>query len=204
MTVTTATLRDWWCDTHATEATAAQMWHSTDGRQREHALMATELVKPFTSLYEVGCGSGPNLRLLRERYPTVRLGGSEPGETMAQWAADRLQIHIDRVPLPELAIKHKDWDVILAMYVLAYLDEEDVILALRRMRDAAPRALILAEPTGGVLGSPYGLASRNGALPEWYHDYARLLPASGWAIQWRWLVMPPVDGLNVLTIAVPI
>lgn len=178
------------------------MWNKWQDSHRVTAMMALRLLEPVSSVYELGCGSGPNLRLLKEYWPVpLKLGGSEPSPGLASWASEHLGVHIDQTALPE--VPADDWDVVLTCYALAYVEPEDVLTALSALK---ARALVIAEPNGNVMGAPAGLmqiveGGQPVGVPEWHHDYPVLLEASGWRLTWRWPLVTKVHGLNAVLIA---
>lgn len=192
---------EWWQQTHDTHEAAQTMWDSAGMPHRDHLVGAVGLLQPVTSLYEVGCGSGPNLRRLRTAYPDLRLGGSEPCDGLATWVEEHLGIHPDRTVLP--TSPGSGWDVIVSCYVLAYLDEPTVAQALRALHQTRPRALIVVEPDGGFgLGQWVNRETGEMFQPVWVHDYLKLLSVTGWAVEWRW-PFPRVESIRSLIVAVP-
>lgn len=194
-------LTDWWVSRTEPRVLAQSMWDSWQAPHRLNIPLGFRMLQPIESAYELGCGSGPNLRLLKEMKPSLPIGGSEPSPALAGWASEHLGVHIDQLSLPEVPRDH--WDVFVTCYTLAYVEPEDVVTALKNLDG---RALVLLEPQGNVAGQGAGLMRlhSNGedyGLPEWHHDYPSLLAASGWRLTWRWPIMPPVQGLNAALIA---
>lgn len=193
-------LTSWWVDTHQAPSSAQQMWDSWQAEHREQIVAALHCLPEIESVYEIGCGSGPNLRLLKDDFcHPLRLGGSEPCEGMAAWASEHLGLTIDRLALPD--VPQDPWDAVLSVYALAYLQPEAVKETLAGLRKVA-KYLVLFEPNAGVL--PYdqaGLYRRGQCLPEWAHDYPTYLRDTGWSMTWRWPHMPPTDGLNAIIVA---
>jgi len=190
-------LTQWWIQREQPQAVAQTMWESWKAPHRIMVPLALKMLSSVESVYELGCGSGPNLRLLKEIQPGLSIGGSEPSPGLAGWASEHLGVHIDQLTLPE--VPSDRWDVYLSCYALAYVDPEDVLTTLRALDG---RALVLMEPQGE--GELVQLQTEDGAsygLPEWHHDYLALLPESGWRMTWRWPVLPPVQGLNAVLIA---
>ena len=112
----------WWRETHQSQSSAEQMWESWQAPHRAMILVALSCLPDVISLYEVGCGSGPNLRLLQKHRHWLALGGSEPCPGMAVFASEQLGILIDQTALPDGPTT--TWDVILSCYTMAYLDPE--------------------------------------------------------------------------------
>jgi trans-aconitate methyltransferase len=178
------------------------MWSKWQDEHRVMGLMALKLLQPVTSVYELGCGSGPNLRLLKEYWPVpLVLGGSEPSPGLAAWASEHLGIHIDQSALPE--VPEDSWDVVLTCYALAYVEPEDVLATFAALK---ARAMVILEPNGAVQGAPAGLMQMTDGgnpvgVPEWHHDYPSLLAETGWRMTWRWPMTKRVHGLNAVLIA---
>ncbi len=192
----------WWPKTHNNWRVAERMW---DTWREEHRGMLCELLTalpPFTSLYEVGCGSGPNLRLLQLQQPELRLGGGDSCRVMAQYATHHLGIPIDHATLPQEA-PTGSWDLVLSFYSLAYISVRSVIETLGRMRDGCVKALFLVEPTahvapheeqGWLWSGPNGLK-----VPDAVHDYDRMLAMTGWKPTLRWQIVPQILHVNAAT-----
>jgi SAM-dependent methyltransferase len=195
-------LSRWWVERDNPASVAQHMWDKYQDPHRLMLLMALQMLPPVERVYELGCGSGPNLRLIRETWPEpLTLGGSEPSPGLAVWASEHLGIHIDPLALPD--IPSDSWDIVLTCYTLAYVEPPDVLSALTNIK---ARHLILAEPNGDAVGDIIGLAQVmvNGkpvGVPEWHHDYSGLLRESGWGLKWRWPLVPRVHGLNAVLIA---
>ena len=175
------------------------MWESWEAPHRFVIPLALKLLEPIGigSVYELGCGSGPNLRLLQKLVPGLPIGGSEPSPGLAGWASEHLGVHIDQTTLPE--VPSDSWDVYLSCYTLAYVDPEDILTTLRGLNG---RALILMEPQGaGGLVNLTDIHGRRYGVPEYHHDYLALLPESGWRMTWRWPLIQAVQGLSTVIIA---
>lgn len=193
-------LTKWWIQTHEAPSSAEKMWESWQADHRLHLVDALKTLPPLDSVYEIGCGSGPNLRLLRERYPReLTLGGSEPSPGMAAWASEHLAIRVDNVALPQ--VPTDPWDCVLSCYAMAYLEPQDLQTTLENLHDCTS-LLVVFEPNAQLL--PYdapNLYSLGGAVPCWAHDYPTELRKAGWQMIWRWPYMPHKDGLNAVIVA---
>jgi len=194
-------LTEWWQKTHDQDSSAEKMWDAWQQPHRSLIITALQVLdRPIESVYEIGCGSGPNLRYLRDKYPgALRLGGNEPVDAMRAWAAERLAINIDPEPFPMKPAGR--WDVVFSCYALAYVTPPQLLAGLAAMHGATS-TIILAEPSAEVAPyGPWGMYSIRGALPAWAHNYTAALKATGWLPTWRWPVIPHVDGLNTVLIA---
>lgn len=196
---TTATARDWWVS-HADRAGldwAHYYWEDWSAPHRQHIPLALALVAPVESLYEIGCNSGPNLRLARRYFPHLKLGGLEVAEVAATMAHDRLGVPIEQGSLPD-DLPDSEWDVVLSCYTMAYLDPEDAHTTMLRLNRMARLAIILLEPMA-VGALPVGQC-RDDGLPEWRHDYERTFHAIGWRTAWKWPLIPPKQHTNAVLI----
>lgn len=191
-------LTQWWKD-HQDTARPQRMWDAWQQPHRQMVEVALHCLPLVESVYEVGCGSGPNLRRLRAMFPSaLRLGGSEPCESLAAWASEHLGIPIAQTALPD--VPSGPWDVVLSVYTMAYCEPDTVAAVLDKLQGVA-KYLVLLEPTADC--PPFGAAGlyvrAPGGLPEWAHDYPDLA-GPGWTTLWKWPLLPPTDGCNALTI----
>lgn len=159
---------------------------------RDHIVEAVRTIMPIQSLYEVGCGSGPNLRRLSEAFPGLRLGGCDFAEPLAAAAAEWADIEVRGLPC-EVG---PEWDATLSSYAMAYLNMQELLVSLKQIRS---RYLILAEPmlTHGGCALIYGL---DGGLPFWSHDYLPFLAGAGWTSVITWDIPDGPDNLNRMLI----
>ena len=185
---------DFW---QSTERLPEPMWASWQDKQRTQILTALSCIPPFRSVYELGCGAGPNLRRILHARPGVIVGGSEPNENLAAWASEHLGIPIDRDELPHAP--GPSWDVALSCYTMAYADESTVRQTLENVRS---RNFIILEPTAGVVPfgapGPYIEEGEPPCVPCYVHDYLGLAELTGWRVLWRWPLYPHHQGLNVV------
>lgn len=193
-------LTKWWVQTHEARSSAEKMWESWQAEHRHHLVDALKTLPPLDSLYEIGCGSGPNLRLIKEKYPReLVLGGSEPSPGMAAWASEYLGVKIDNTALPQLP--DESWDCVMSCYALAYVEPDDLKATLSGLQKVATY-VVLFEPNAHLM--PYegpNLYSLGGAVPCWAHDYPTVLRECGWQMIWRWPYLPHKDGMNALIVA---
>ena len=143
------------------------------------------------SVHEIGCGAGPNLRLLLEAAPELQVSGSDIREAYIAWAQEKGL----SVALKALPAEIKGYDATLSCYVMAYLDPES---AFRQLRLIQTPWLILIEPE-----SPQNqtlMRYSNITVPRWYHNWSFLMGHAGWQLQWRWPIANR-DCLSSLLIA---
>ena len=171
----------------ADQARAIRMWESWEMPHRRSLCMAMYALHP-ESVYELGCGAGPNLRLLQTVAPDLRIGGSDPVEGYQTFASQALGVPIDGDELPD--VPRTGWDVVVTCYVLAYLPSSVVVETLQRLHQSEARALVLMEPMT--------TATAPGTV---CHPYRLFLKETGWAVTWGWPVLPSPDGLDTCLIA---
>jgi hypothetical protein len=152
---------------------AALYWEDCWAAHRRHVLDAVASVAPFASLLEVGCQSGPNLRLLRYAYPDAHLAGLDVNAAAVEYGRAR-GLDLRCGDLRTAGLGHPD--VVLSVYTVAHVSPGDVSAVLARLQMAACRALVLLEPT----------RPSTGVLPitTWRHDYQAALgpPSHAWSI----------------------
>jgi hypothetical protein len=123
------------------------------------------------SVYEIGCGAGPNLRRLRHEMPHLTLGGCDFSDSQVATAAQYGEVTVQTLPCKVGA----GWEATLSCYALAYLDPGGVEEALLQIESPW---LIVAEPMAE--GACHFIVQLNGSIPIWAHDYLHLLQRAGW------------------------
>lgn len=172
-------------------------WDSGGLRHRQAVLEAIASLGPADSLLEVGCNAGVNLRLIHERWPTMRLLGVDACGTAVEYLnssglpASGLIGDVRHV-LP--LIPDDAHDIVLSCYCLAYIEPGELDDVLSHMVQIARVGIVLAEPM--IRGASVRLEA---SIPEWAHDYEATF--AGLAVR-AWPVTPPVDRLNCV-LAVP-
>lgn len=169
------------------------MWDSWKDPHRGQVLLAVQMLPKIKTLHEIGCGSGPNLRLLREYFPHLTLSGSEPRPDFREFAQREFP-EVTDITLP--SVPPLKVDAVLSVYTLAYVEDAAKVLA-----DIHSRYLVLIEPTADVF--PYqdaGMYINEKVMPCWVHDYPTLAAQAGWTTLWRWPILPHYQGLNVVSV----
>lgn len=148
-----------------------------------------DILPPVTSLYEMGCGAGANLRLLQTACPEIRLGGAEPLTDYRTFAVRALGIPLDPPGFP--SVPAGEWDSVLSCYALAYVEPAIVFETFGRLREETTvRVVILLEPTE-VKTVRVGEASG-----VHFHGYERILDQAGWKVGRSYLLLPVHQGLE--------
>lgn len=173
-------------------------WNSIHRPHRQPILDAIASLMPATSLLEIGCNAGPNLRLIHERWPEVRLVGIEVNAAAAIYAGCQGITCVTgdlRYELPRLGAG--EFDIILSCYCLAYIEPDEIADVLAHMVRIARVGLVIAEP---MAFSGMSVPEAAG-IPEWRHDYVASLPMNFKRFNSLRMVEPPVERLNaVLTV----
>lgn len=157
--------------------------------------------EPVSSVLELGCHSGPNIRLLATRFPDALITGIDVNLPAIE-EARRSLAHFPNVTTrhtdlrPELArLEDNGIDCVVSCFALAYVDPDDIDEVLRQAWRVARKGLVLMEPHPG----PGQAAEPSG----WRRDYGTLLTSAGC----RRVSTEPLDpgdrtgGLNAVTIA---
>lgn len=101
---------------------------------------------PFYSLWEVGCGPGPNLVKITQTIPNKQLGGSDINEdaiSLAQKTFNGGMFHVK--PTHDLMMSDSSVDVVLSDANLIYYGPTMIKKALREMIRVGRRNLVLCE-----------------------------------------------------------
>ena len=151
-----------------------------DSWDRPHRHVLVDCVArfaPVSSVLELGCHAGPNLRLLARRCPDARITGidvnlpaiDEARRSLAACSnvtANHGDLRRELASLEDNAV-----DCIVSCFALAYVDPREIGEVLGQAWRAARKALILMEPHPG----PDQDAEPSG----WRHEYALLLERAG-------------------------
>ena len=168
---------------------AVKMWDSWKDPHRGQVLQAIRLLDIGT-LYEIGCGSGPNLRLLRDYFSKMYLAGSEPNQSLRDHC--RKYFPCDDLTLPE--IPTKSYDCVLSVYTLAYVENIEPVFS--GFYDNGTKYMVLVEPSAGIYPFDKPGLYQGHAMTSYVHDYPRLAGYHGWKIEYRWPIIPHYQGLN--------
>lgn len=128
-----------------------------------------------SSVLEVGCHVGPNLRLLAERDPAMVCRGVEVNPQIAaaarEWLWDLPNVVVETGDLRAClrAQATSSVDVVYSSYAMAYISPADLPETLRDCWRIARRAVVLMEPQTIGRQRPAQL------LLEWRHDFRELL-----------------------------
>lgn len=101
---------------------------------------------PWTCLYEVGCGPGPNLLNILTRFKGVQLGGTDVNADAIAVARETFVGGMFRVGTGEdLMLSDKGTDVALSDMCLIYVGPRTIKRYLKEMARVARRKVVLCE-----------------------------------------------------------
>jgi SAM-dependent methyltransferase len=158
-------------------------------------------VEPLSSVLELGCHAGPNLRLLAARFPNARVMGVDVNEA-ALAEARRSLTGFPNVTVAcgdlrgELErLEDRSVDCVVSCFVLAYVDPSEIGGVLEQAWRVARKGLALMEP--------HPRSDQPAEQSGWRHDYVALLTRADAVVSTQWLAEGDRLGeLNAVTIAV--
>lgn len=101
----------------------------------------------FDSVLDVGCGEGSLLMMIHEKYPRVRLAGTELSRTALQYCreqfpdAELMEWDIEAEAAPQVR-----YDLVVSMQVFEHL--RDDLSALKKLREVCDRYVLISVPGG--------------------------------------------------------
>ena len=124
---------------------AMKIYGPTARHTRRFVLRLLEQIS-FSSLLDVGCGTGLLLQEIHQAYPHVKLAGAEFSQRALEIAAQRvphlvsLSLDLEKSPAPEM------YDVVTCIDVLEHIPDD--VSALRNLFFSTRRYLVLSVPLG--------------------------------------------------------
>lgn len=151
---------------------------SVEHPHRKLIINALEELAPFENLLEGGCNCGPNLRLIKQKFPGVKLTGIDINEDAVK-EANRLlpdaRIRVGNIE-ESLPFEDKSFGVVLVDAVLIYVSPEKIKQVMNELARVAKKGIILVE---------WDSHSLLGEVKEyhWTRDYKRLLEELGFKVK---------------------
>lgn len=136
--------RDWY---YATGNWITDYKASIAHPHRQLVINALEELAPFESLMDAGCNCGPNLCLIKEKFPGVKLAGIDVNEKAIEEAHRLLpdaNIKIGNIK-DELPFESKSFDIVLADAVLMYVGPEKIKNVMSELNRVTKKGIILVE-----------------------------------------------------------
>lgn len=151
---------------------------SVEHPHRKLIINALEELAPFEDLVEMGCNCGPNLYLIKEKFPGVKLAGVDVNEKAIEEAHRLLPNVNTRISDIEnrFSFEDKSFDIVLVDAVLMYIGPEKIKEVISEFDRIARKGIILVE---------WDSESLLGELKEhhWARDYKGLLEERGFKVK---------------------
>lgn len=155
-------------------------WGSIHHPHRQFVIDVLGWTGSFDSVLELGSNCGPNLALIRQKFPFIKddkLGGVDLNPDAIMKAERELPgVKFWLASATELPfIADKSYDVVLADAVLMYLDPEEIKLAMAEINRIAKKTVVIIDW--------FDRWSLKGRIKDyhWCRNYARLLKKMGFA-----------------------
>ena len=188
---------EWWDGNSKIGERILEQW---DSWELPHRKWIVDHLGDASSLYEIGCGVGANLRLIQKYRPDIRLGASDGVYSYCEWVANHCNIHVEVEQLPSITAPRGPWDVVLVNYVLSYLEPDEAKATLQRIGQIAPKRVIILEPApsnvrGEGLVCPGGMGNEGVVCRQWCHNWPQWCRDLGW--MWQDTSRLRVKSLNL-------
>ena len=150
-------------------------WNSYDCAERRVIISAIAKLAPASAL-ELGSNVGPNLRLLAQEVPNIRLVGVDVNpeavrrgnQLLTQAGISNAHLVVGRITEMLSGFPAGGFDVVFSCYALTYVHPHDLPDTLQHCLRIARLGLVLVEP---------GKAAER--VPSWCHDYQGVLRSLG-------------------------
>ena len=148
---------------------------------RQWLMEQLDVLWPFSSVLEIGCGYGPNVQLLATRFPTIEVMGLD---------INPIAVHEGNAGLAQLGIEHarlilgkaddlsqftdRSIDVVFTDATLLYIGPDKIRQVIAEMRRVSRKALLFVEfhYSGHARDrKALGVHTRDG----WVRDYRKIL-----------------------------
>ena len=141
---------------------------SVNHPHRKLILNELKEIGEFDSLLEVGCNAGPNLKVISEAYPQVRLAGIDVNADSINEARSFVNADLKVAEATEIPFEDDSFDVVLCDAVLIYLDPDSFRLAMSEINRIARKGVIFVE---------WDDKSEEGRVVDghWARDYENIL-----------------------------
>lgn len=149
-------------------------WNSR-GFHRPYFIDCFSVFGPATSILEIGCGPGPNLYLLSQRYPDATLRGIDIDERAVQFGNTQFaregihNVTLSVGKVDDLSGMKASYDIVFTDAVLLLVSKGVILDAVRNMVRLARKGIVLLEwhdqtmPGKGAYRQEY-----------WIRDYQKL------------------------------
>ncbi len=131
----------------------------------------------WLSLFEVGCGSAPNIRRIIEDFPNVQLGGSDVNPEAIALASKTFTGGLFKVgSSDDVMLSDKSTDICLSDMSLIYVSPRDIDRYVREMKRVARNYVILCEFHSNSWWDRFMLKMKEGYFA---YDWDKVLTRNG-------------------------
>jgi trans-aconitate methyltransferase len=165
----------WWADRKCDWAHA--YGSTVNHPHRDLVLRSLESLRPFGSVFEFGCATGPNLVRVARRWPDTVVGGFDvSADAVAEAKRTLPNGHFSVDSVMSSFYSDQSSDVVMSDACLIYVSDRDIRRALGEMHRMCRRGIVLCE-----MHEPNWLRRLAIRLTSGYyaHDYRKLLAAAG-------------------------
>ncbi len=157
-------------------------WDSRNHSHRPFLLEKIAEYSPISSVLEIGCSCGPNLYLIAQKFPGIKIKGVDINPVAIQKGKELLAAaSISNVELllgkaDELGqFQDKSFDVVFTDAILIYVGRDKILRSIQEMLRVAKKGLVLVERHifDPQARDRNGLGIRHHGL--WQRDYIALL-----------------------------
>ena len=148
-----------------------QYWESRNHPHRQVVLDAVEALNsifPIKNVLEIGCNAGPNLGLIKEKYPHIDIAGVDVNEQVIAKAENFVPQGSFRIASADkLQFLDKAFSLVIADAVLMYVNRDEIWATLTEMKRVATFILLVEWDSSNKFGK-----TEDG---HWARDYKKLL-----------------------------
>lgn len=165
----------WWANRKIDwDAHYLQTWNHP---HRELIVQVLKSLGGWVSLWEVGCGPGPNLVKITKEMPGHQLGGSDINPDAIELARKTfVGAKFNVNPIDDVLLSDGSVDIVLSDAALIYVGPRKIRGAIKEIVRIARNHVVLCEFHGGTWWSRFWLRVRNGYNA---YDYKKLLEEAG-------------------------
>lgn len=157
-------------------------WQTKNHPHRKQIVNILRKLQPWSSLLEIGCGSGANLYRIRKKFIGAELIGTDVNTDEIRFATKKMSENkyaigaIEDIDIPKV-------DIILCDAVLLYVEPLNIQEVMKKITENARKAIILVEWLG---------KDKLGTVEEdhWARNYPELLKDYGWKTRMKKVIWP--------------
>lgn len=117
----------------------------------------------FGSVFEVGLFSGRNLKIIKEAFPKIKIGGIDINGTAINFAKEKLpDAELSTCSIYDMDTSNK-WDIVLTMGVMIHIPPDGIDKAVYNCFQKASKYVVHAETVGNdkIINGPAALKPSN-------------------------------------------